>query len=577
MGFSRVADAARFCWHGNHTGTTAMNNELMRIIDSICRDKNIDRDSLLADIEAAITSAVRKHYEEAEEAEVKVDIVSGDIRATVDGEVKDVRVLGRIAAQAAKQMIIQKTRDRERTSIYEDFTNRRGSIVTGAVIRAEGGNLLVNIGRTEGFLPRSEQIPGETHMPGERLRALILEVREQPNQVKIILSRSHPEFIERLFELEVPEVAEHIIEIRALAREAGYRSKVAVSSIDSKVDAVGACVGVRGSRIKNIVDELGGEKIDIVRWNESSQILIQNALKPAEIQEVALCFELNKATVVVAEDQLSLAIGKRGQNVRLAARLTGWDIDILTPAEYNKHLENMDAVLKSVEGVDDVLLDKLIAFGCVSVGDIDDIGPEPLVKELDLEPQLTERLVEAAGEEVIRQLEEREAQEKLKAEEAAAAAEAGESAESTEAERGEPAAVETVGTDVESSPTVADAADEPITTATAVETETPAEAPSDEDTPAAAATDTADTPPVEATEAASPPAAAAPPSPPAPEESAPPDPAVADMEAEGAPPPSVASEAESIPVLSADEPPTPAPPEDPERESQGSSSTEDRA
>jgi N utilization substance protein A len=403
----------------------AMNPDLIRIIDSICRDKNIDRDSLIADIEAAMVSAIRKNYGEEAEVEVKLDVLSGKFRATVGGEPIDVQVLGRIAAQTAKQMIIQKTRERERTSIYEDFTERRGTIVTGTVVRAEGGNLIVNIGRTEGFLPRSEQIPGETHQSGERIRVLILEVREQPNQVKIILSRSHPEFIERLFELEVPEVAEQIIEIKALAREAGYRTKVAVSSIDSKVDAVGACVGVRGSRIKNIVEELGGEKIDIVRWNESSQILIQNALKPAEVQEIALCFELVKATVVVAEDQLSLAIGKRGQNVRLAARLTGWDIDILTPAEYTKHLENMARVLKGVPGVDDVLVDKVIAFGCVSVGDIDEIGPEPLVKELSLEAELAERIVEAAGEEVIRQEEQREAEAQAKAEAAKAGAEAG--------------------------------------------------------------------------------------------------------------------------------------------------------
>jgi N utilization substance protein A len=398
-----------------------MNQELMRIIDSICRDKNIERDSLIGDIEAAMTGALRKHYETAEQVEVKLDIGSGEIRATVDAQPVDVRVLGRIAAQTAKQMIIQKTRDRERTSIFDDFTARRGTIVTGTVIRAEGGNLLVNVGRTEGFLPRSEQIPGETHASGERLRALVLEVRDQPNQVKVILSRSHPEFIQRLFELEVPEVAEHVIEIKALAREAGYRTKVAVSSIDSKVDAVGACVGVRGSRIKNIVEELGGEKIDIVRWNESSQILIQNALKPAEVQEIALCFELDRATVVVPEDQLSLAIGKRGQNVRLAARLTGWSVDILTPPEYNKHLENLEQTLKSVPGVDDVLVDKLIAFGCVSVADIDEIGAEPLVKELELDAELAARVVEACGEEAIRLEEVREAEAKAKAEQARAA------------------------------------------------------------------------------------------------------------------------------------------------------------
>ena len=410
-----------------------MSQDLLRIIDSICRDKNIDRDSLLADVENAVATAVRKAYDETSEVEVQLDPLTGKIRATVDGGPVDMQVLGRIAAQTAKQVIIQKTRERERVSIFEEYTERRGTIVTGSVSRVQGGNLVVNMGRTEGFLPRSEQIPGETHMVDERIRVLILEVRDLPNQVKIILSRSHPEFIVRLFELEVPEAAERIIEIKALAREAGYRTKVAVTSIDSKVDAVGACVGVRGSRIKNIVDELGGEKIDIVRWNESSQILIQNSLKPAEIQEVALCFELGKATVVVAEDQLSLAIGKRGQNVRLAARLTGWDVDILTPAEYNRHLEILERTIKAVEGVDDVVVDKLIAMGCVSVGDVDEIGPEPLVQELGLEAELAERLVEAAGEEAIHQEEQRQEADRLKAERAEQAeqegAESGEEAE----------------------------------------------------------------------------------------------------------------------------------------------------
>ena len=385
-----------------------MNQDLLRIVDSICRDKNIDRDGFVADLENAMASAIRKAFE-TEEAEVQLDPVSGDISATADNKPIDMQTLGRIAAQTAKQVIIQRTRERERTSIFDEFTERRGTIVTGSVVRVEGGNLLVNLGRAEGFLPRSEQIPGETHQVGERIRVLILEVREHPNQVKIILSRSHPEFIIRLFELEVPEVAERIIEIRALAREAGYRTKVAVSSIDTKVDAVGACVGVRGSRIKNIVDELGGEKIDIVRWNESSQILIQNALKPAEVQEIALCLELGKATVVVAEDQLSLAIGKRGQNVRLAARLTGWEVDILTPEEHNKNLEVMEKTVKRVEGADDVLLDKLIAIGGVSVQDLDDLGEEPLIENLELDAGLAERIVYEAGEEVIRIEEAKEA------------------------------------------------------------------------------------------------------------------------------------------------------------------------
>jgi N utilization substance protein A len=247
-------------------------------------------------------------------------------------------------------------------------------------------------------MPRSEQIPGEQHDVGERVQALVLEVRDTPSAVKIILSRSHPEFIRRLFEREVPEVGERTIELKALAREPGHRTKIAVSSIDSKVDAVGACVGVRGSRIKNIVDELGGEKIDIVRWNESSQILISNALKPAEVAEVSLCFELGRATVVVNDDQLSLAIGKRGQNVRLAARLTGWDIDILTPAEFQRNVKRLEETLKAIEGVTGEMVDKCIALGLIHVADIEEVGTGPLMEELGMDEALAEKTVEICSE-----------------------------------------------------------------------------------------------------------------------------------------------------------------------------------
>ncbi len=224
---------------------------------------------------------------------------------------------------------------------------------------------------------------------------MVLEVRERPSQVLVVLTRTHPDFIRALFELEVPEVAEKIIEIKALAREAGYRTKVAVNSLDSKVDAVGACVGIRGSRIKNIVDELGGEKIDIVRWNDSSKILIANALKPAEVAEIALGFELGRATVVVTDDQLSLAIGKRGQNVRLAARLTGWDIDILTPAEFNAGLDVLEKALREVQGVDSTVVDQVVAMGMVNVLDVEEVGADPLVNELQLDRELAARIVVA--------------------------------------------------------------------------------------------------------------------------------------------------------------------------------------
>jgi N utilization substance protein A len=378
-----------------------MNQDLLRIVENISRDKNIDKESIFIDLEEAMVSAIRKHFGRIEsDITVQIDRVDGAINAFRDGEQIDITQLGRIPAQTAKQVMIQKIRADERDSIYAEFAQRKSEIVSGSVVRYEGGILIVNLDhRTDGIMPKSEQITGQTHRPGERIRALILDVKEVSSQVKIILSRTHPDFIRRLFELEVPEIAEEIIEIKALAREAGYRTKVAVVSYDEKIDPVGACVGVRGSRIKNIVNELGGEKIDIVRWNESSQVLITNSLMPAKISEIALCFELGKATVVVDEEQLSLAIGKHGQNVRLAARVTGWDIDILTPEEYNQGVELLANCVKRVEGADDTLVDKLIALGVISVLDLDDVGPEPLKEELKLDSSMAEKLAEAAAEE----------------------------------------------------------------------------------------------------------------------------------------------------------------------------------
>lgn len=381
-----------------------MNQELVRIIENIARDKNIDKESIYIDLEEAMVSAARKHFgDQDSEIVVHIDRQTGEFTAFKDEEKIDIRQLGRIPAQTAKQVMIQKIKADERSSIFAEFTQRRGEIISGSVVRYESGTLIVNLNhRTEALLPKVEQIMGQSHRPGERIRCLILDVKEVTNQVKIILSRTHPDFIRRLFELEVPEIAENIIEIRALAREAGYRTKVAVASLDDKVDPVGACVGVRGSRIKNIVEELGGEKIDIVRWNDSSQVLITNALMPAKVSEIALCFELGRATVVVDEDQLSLAIGKHGQNVRLAARLTGWDIDILTPDEYNLGIERLTNCLKTIEAADDLVVDKLIALGIISVLDLEDVGAEPLVKELNIDPNLAEQLVTAAVEEAKR-------------------------------------------------------------------------------------------------------------------------------------------------------------------------------
>lgn len=401
------------------------NPELIRIVDGIAREKNIEREQVYADVEQAIASGLRKQYntEDTTEFQVTLDRTSGDISVDRGGESLPISSMGRIAAQTVKQVMIQLLRQDERGSIYEEFKDKVGTIVNGTVARFEGGAMIVSLTRNvEAIMPRAEQIPGEAHQPGERVQGLITEVRDTPSAVKIIMSRSHPELIKRLFEREVPEVGERTIEIKALAREAGHRTKIAVASVDAKVDAVGACVGVRGSRIKNIVDELGGEKIDIVRWNESSQVLISNALKPAEVTEVSLCFELGRATVIVKEDQLSLAIGKRGQNVRLAARLTGWDVDILTPAEFKKGIERLDRTLKSIEGVTQEHVDKIVVLGVIDVRDVVEVGEGPLTNELGLDEATAEKVLEAC--EVEAKIVEVE-QEKKKKDEASAKSKVG--------------------------------------------------------------------------------------------------------------------------------------------------------
>ncbi len=367
-----------------------MSVDLIRIIDSIHREKNIPKDALFELTLSALTTAAKKHYPEALDIQVNIDPDSGQILATKDGEKMDPGELGRIAAQTAKQVIIQKIREAERDSLFDEFEDQRGDLVTGTIQRFEGGAVTVNLGKTDyAILPRTEQIPGETHSPGERVRAIILDVRKVGQRVKIILSRTHPDFVRRLFELEIPEVADQTIAIRALAREAGYRSKVAVSSMDSKVDAVGACVGVRGTRIKNIIDELGGERIDIVRWNESLQVLIPNALQPAEIDEVMLCHLLGRAIVLVREDQLSLAIGRRGQNVRLASKLVGWDIEIMTSEELDEVIEKGVNLFTKIDGVDTVLAEKLVEQGILSYDDLSVMEIADLVNTID---GLTEEL-----------------------------------------------------------------------------------------------------------------------------------------------------------------------------------------
>jgi len=304
-----------------------MNAELLRIIDAIHLDKDIDKELIFTTIESAMLAALRKKVDAEVDLTCTLDRETGEFRVTSDAPHGAID-LDRIAAQAAKQVIIQSLREAENAAVYAEFEDKIGDLVTGTVQRIEGGALIVNVGRTEAVMPRSDRVRGEMYSPGDRIRSIISEVRMQGSRVKILLSRVVPDLVQSLFELEVPEVADGVIEIRRIAREPGYRTKIAVHSNDPRVDCVGACVGIRGTRIKAITDELNGEKIDIIRWSESDEEMITNALRPAQLASMNLEPEARICRVVVPDDQLALAIGRKGQNVRLATRLTGWDIRI---------------------------------------------------------------------------------------------------------------------------------------------------------------------------------------------------------------------------------------------------------
>lgn len=306
-----------------------MNGELLAVLDHIEREKGIDREVLIGAVESALVSAAKKTLgPKAEDVSVKLDRTTGLIKVCSGNKEIPSDDFGRIAAQTAKQIIIQKIREAERDVIYLDFQSRVGNVITGTVYRFEKGNIVADLGKTEGIIPRREQSQKETFRQGDRIKAYVLEVKKTRKGPQIILSRSNPGLVKKLFELEVPEIYEGIVEIKSISRESGDRTKIAVTSKDEKVDCVGACVGMRGSRVKNIVKELQGEKIDIVRWNEDIKEYITAALNPAKVANVKLDKEAKRALVTVDDDQLSLSIGKKGQNVRLAAKLTGWNIDI---------------------------------------------------------------------------------------------------------------------------------------------------------------------------------------------------------------------------------------------------------
>lgn len=371
--------------------------EVLRIVDAIHRDKNIDKEIVFQAIESALVTAAKRYYGEESDISVVIDRKDGNITGSHDGAPLDSEeTVGRIGAQTAKQVIIQKIREAERDALYDEYQEQVGQMISGVVQRYEGGAATISLGNSEAILPRSEQIPGESHHPNERVRATVFEVRKVGNRVKIILSRTRPHLVQRLFEQEIPEIAEGVIEVRAMAREPGYRSKVAVSSSDQRVDCVGACVGVRGNRIKNIVDELGGERIDIVRWSDDLQVLVPNALQPAEVEEVILCQMLGRAIVLVREDQLSLAIGRRGQNVRLASKLCGWDIEIMTREELDEQIERAVAGYSSIEGVAEELAEKLVGEGFLSYDDLSVIEPDALMEMGGLTEDQVNSIVEQA-------------------------------------------------------------------------------------------------------------------------------------------------------------------------------------
>lgn len=392
--------------------------ELLQVADAVAREKGIDRDEVLGAMEQAIQKAGRSRYGHEHDIRAHIDRKTGEIKLARFIEVTDdiendftqmsleqARIrdeninlgeflidplppidFGRIAAQTAKQVIVQKVRDAERERQFEEYKDRADEVINGVVKRVEFGNVLVDIGRAEAILRREELIPRETVRQGDRVRALILDVRREQRGPQIFLSRTHPTFMAKLFAQEVPEIYDGIIEIKSVARDPGSRAKISVLSSDSSIDPVGACVGMRGSRVQAVVAELQGEKIDIIQWSEDPATFVVNALAPAEVTKVVLDEEANRIEVVVPDDQLSLAIGRRGQNVRLASQLTGWDIDILTEEDESERRQEearkrAEMFIKALD-VDEVIAHLLVAEGFTS---IEEVGYVPLAELAEIE------------------------------------------------------------------------------------------------------------------------------------------------------------------------------------------------
>ncbi len=407
-----------------------MNLELRRIIDQVSRDKGIDKELLIGAIKDAIRSAAKKKYGPRMEIEVEYRDETGEIEVfqykEVVGEVTDPQsqisleeghqldpeceigdslgikmdaaAFGRIAAQSAKQVIMQRMKDAERDLVFDDYKDRKGEIINGIVQRLDPEGIIVNLGRTEALLPPSEQVPREIYHKGERIRAYVLDVKRQTRGPQIILSRTHPNFLVTLFESEVPEISESIVQVLGCAREPGSRSKIAVSSRDSDVDPVGACVGMKGARVQNIVQELRGEKIDIIPWHPDPAKFTTNALAPAQVSRIILNKGSQSMEVIVPDDQLSLAIGKRGQNVRLASRLVGWKIDVKSESTYSKSLKEGYLSLLSIPGVGEITASLLHEAGYTSAREVAETNVEELLQATGLTEKKATALIKAARE-----------------------------------------------------------------------------------------------------------------------------------------------------------------------------------
>src|ERR1700694_3976521 len=405
--------------------------ELLQVADTVARDKGIDKDEVLEAMEQAIQKAGRSKYGQEYDIRAEIDRRTGEIRLlrfrevveTVENEATHIPLpaakrlnaeaeigdfltdplppidFGRIAAQTAKQVIVQKVRDAERQRQYKEFKDRVGEIVNGLVKRVEFGNVVVDLGRAEAILRRDELLPRESFRQGERVRAYIYDVRRETRGPQIFLSRTHPQFMAKLFAQEVPEIYDGIIEIKAVARDPGSRAKIAVVSRDSGIDPVGACVGMRGSRVQAVVGELQGEKIDIIPWSQDPATFVVNALAPAEVTKVVLDEEADRIDVIVPDEQLSLAIGRRGQNVRLASQLTGWDIDILTEAEESERrteeFRSRSQLFIDALDIDDVIARLLVTEEFSSLEEVADVSLEDLADiegfDADVAGELQER------------------------------------------------------------------------------------------------------------------------------------------------------------------------------------------